>query len=150
MDTLSYKTPSVRPAGIKRNWFLVDAENQIVGRLASRIAYLLRGKNKVYYTPHVDCGDYVIVVNAEKVRFTGNKFTKKQYVRYTGYPGGQRFTTPKQLLNNKPEAILKHAVRKMLPKNKLGDAQLKKLFVYTGATHPHAAQKPQPINLLNN
>lgn len=148
METLSYKTPSVAKTQVKRNWYLVDAENQIVGRLASRIAYLLRGKNKPYYTPHVDCGDYVVVVNAEKVRFSGNKFTRKQYTRYTGYPGGQRFTTPKQLLSRKPEAVLEHAVRKMLPKNKLGAVMFKKLFLYTGSSHPHAAQKPQPIQLL--
>jgi large subunit ribosomal protein L13 len=150
VDTLSFKTPSATPATIKRAWFVVDAENQVVGRLASRIAHILRGKNKPYFTPHADCGDYVIVLNADKVRFTGNKLTQKEYVRYTGYPGGQRFATPKELLVRKPEAILEHAVRKMLPKNKLAAVQLKKMFVYAGTEHPHAAQKPQSLNLLNN
>lgn len=150
MDTLSFKTVSASDKIVKRAWYVVDAENQVVGRLASRIAHILRGKNKPYYTPHFDTGDYVIVLNADKVRFTGNKTSEKQYVRYTGYPGGQRFASPKQLFaRDKSERILEHAIGKMLPKTKLGKAQIKKLFVYAGTEHPHAAQKPVSVNLLN-
>jgi large subunit ribosomal protein L13 len=149
VDTLSFKTVSANDKTVTRAWLLIDAENQVVGRLASRIAHVLRGKNKAYFTPHTDCGDFVVVINAEKIRFTGSKLTQKEYVRYTGYPGGQRFATPKELLTRKPEAILEHAVRKMLPKNKLADAILKKLFVYAGTEHPHKAQKPKSVNLLN-
>lgn len=150
MDTLSFKTVSANEKLVNRAWYLVDAENQVVGRLASRIAHILRGKNKPYFTPHFDTGDYVIVLNADKVRFTGTKTEDKVYVRHTGYPGGQRFASPKQLLaRNKSERILENAVAKMLPKTKLGNAMIKKLFVYAGNQHPHAAQKPVLINLLN-
>jgi len=149
VDTLSFKTVSANDKTVTRAWLLVDAENQVVGRLASRIAHVLRGKNKSYFTPHTDCGDFVVVINAEKIRFTGSKLTQKNYVRHTGYPGGQRFATPKELLAKKPEAILETAVRKMLPKNKLADVLIKKLFVYAGTEHPHKAQKPKSVNLLN-
>lgn len=146
MDTLSYKTISANPKIVKRNWYLVDAENQIVGRIASQIAHILRGKNKPYFTPHFDTGDYVIIVNADKVRFTGNKFNDKQYLRHTGYPGGQRVASPKSLFaSDKSERVLENAITKMLPKNKLGNAMAKKLFVYKGTTHPHTAQKPAPL-----
>ncbi len=150
MDTLSFKTVSANEKLVNRAWYVVDAENQVVGRLASRIAHILRGKNKPYFTPHFDTGDYVIVLNADKVRFTGSKTEDKVYVRHTGYPGGQRFTSPKQLFaRDKSERILENAVAKMLPRTKLGNAMIKKLFIYAGTQHPHAAQKPVSINLLN-
>ncbi len=139
MDTLSYKTISANKATADKKWVLVDAENQTVGRLASEVANLLRGKYKTNFTPHADCGDYVIVVNAEKVRFTGKKMTEKQYTRHTGYPGGQRFA--------KPIFIVEHAVKGMLPKNKLGDQLFRNLHVYVGAEHEHQAQQPILINV---
>lgn len=146
MDTLSYKTKSAKPAEVKRDWYVVDADGETVGRIASKIAHVLRGKHKPSYTPHVDCGDCIIVINAEKVRFSGNKLNKKEYIRYTGYPGGQRKATPSDLLAKKPEAILENAVRGMLPKTKLGRAIFKNLYVYAGDEHPHHAQKAQPFN----
>ena len=130
---------------MERKWYVVDAEGKTAGRLFSHIAHILRGKNKPSFTPHVDCGDYVIVLNAEKVRFTGNKLDQKEYIRYTGYPGGQRRETARNLLNRKPEAVVENGVKGMLPKTKLGRAIIKKLFVYAGDNHPHAAQKPEPI-----
>lgn len=147
MDTISYKTRSANNEIIVKDWLLIDAENEVVGRLATKVAVLLRGKHKAYYTPNLNCGDNVIIVNAEKIKFTGKKFTDKEYVRHTGYPGGQRFTTPKQFLLKKPEKIIELAVRGMLPKNKLGDDMYKHLFVYAGTTHPHEAQKPSKLNL---
>lgn len=147
MDTISYKTRSANNEIIVKDWLLIDAENEIVGRLATKVAVLLRGKHKAYYTPNLNCGDNVIIVNAEKIKFTGKKFTDKEYVRHTGYPGGQRLTTPKQFLLKKPEKILEIAVRGMLPKNKLGDDMYKHLFVYAGNTHPHEAQNPSKLNL---
>ncbi len=146
MDTLSYKTRSAKKEEVDRKWYIIDAEGEVVGRLCSRIAHVLRGKHKPSYTPHVDCGDYIIVVNAAKIRFTGQKMDQKEYVRYTGYPGGQRTATPRDLLVKKPEAILENAVRGMLPKNRLGRRMFNKLFVYAGEEHPHAAQKPEPFN----
>lgn len=147
MNTLSYKTISANRETVTKDWILVDAENEVLGRLASKIAKIIRGKNKTNFTPHVDCGDNVIVVNAEKVRLTGKKLTEKEYVRYTGYPGGQRFATPKELLARKPESIIEMAVRGMLAKNKLGDALYRNLYVYSGKTHPHEAQNPKEIKL---
>ena len=147
MDTLSYKTVSANPNTIQKEWLVVDATDQIVGRLASTVAYLLRGKHKVNFTPNMDCGDNIIVINAEKVRFTGKKMTDKQYVRHSGYPGGQRFATPRELLNRKPEAVVSEAVRKMLPKNRLGAKLFTNLHVYAGSEHPHEAQSPRIINL---
>lgn len=147
MDTLSYKTVSANKATVNKEWVVIDATDQVLGRLASRIALILRGKNKVNYTPHVDCGDNVIVINASKVRLTGNKLTDKVYVRHTGYPGGQRFASPKELLNRKPLAVVEHAVKGMLPKNRLGAELFRNLFVYEGSEHPHEAQQPQKINL---
>lgn len=146
MDTLSYKTKSSNKGTVEHKWHIVDAEGEVVGRLCSRIAHVLRGKHKPSFTPHVDCGDYVIVVNAEKVRFTGSKMDQKEYLRYTGYPGGQRKSTPKDLLKKKPFAIIENAVRGMLPKNRLGRQMFKKLFVYAGPEHPHQAQQPEPFN----
>ena len=126
---------------------MIDATNEVLGRLASQIAKILRGKNKPGYTPHVDCGYYVIVVNAEKVKLTGDKLTEKVYVRHTGYPGGQRFATAQDYLKKKPEFVIEEAVRGMLPKTRLGEAIFKNLKVYAGAEHPHAAQNPKAIKL---
>ncbi len=143
MDTLSYKTLSANKQTVERRWYVVDAEGETVGRLASRIATVLRGKHKPSYTPHVDTGDNVIVLNAEKVRFTGQKVSQKEYIHHTGYPGGQRSRTAREMLEKHPERVIENAVRGMLPKNSLGRQMFKKLFVYTGAEHPHQAQKPE-------
>lgn len=145
MDTLSFKTISAKKETIEQKWYVIDAEGETVGRLCSRIATVLRGKHKPSYTTHVDTGDFVIVLNAEKVRFTGNKLNDKEYITYSGYPGGQKVKTAKELLDKKPIAVVENAVRGMLPKNKLGRAMFKKLFVYEGAKHPHEAQKPEPF-----
>ncbi|MDQ3072856.1 MAG: 50S ribosomal protein L13 [Bacteroidota bacterium] len=145
MDTLSYKTISANRNTVKQEWHIVDARNQVVGRLASQIAMIVRGKHKASFTPHVNCGDKVVVINADKIKFTGTKLGDKQYIRYTVYPGGQRFATPEQLLVTKPEFILEHAVRGMLPNNKLRKEYLKNLFVYAGENHPHAAQNPKTL-----
>jgi len=142
VDTLSYKTKSANKDTVVRQWYIVDAENQIVGRMATKIANVLRGKHKPSYTPHVDTGDNVIVINADKVRFTGNKMDKKVYLTYSGYPGGQKSKTAKELMEKKPYAVIENAVRGMLPKNKLGRAMFKKLYVYAGDEHNHKAQKP--------
>lgn len=147
MDYQSYKTVSANAQTVNKEWLVIDATDLILGRLASRIAKILRGKHKVNFTPHVDCGDNVIVVNAEKVRLTGKKLTDKVYVRHTGYPGGQRFATPKELLKRKPTAVLEHAVKGMLPKNRLGADLFRNLYVYQGSEHPHQAQQPKTINL---
>ncbi|MDR1680619.1 MAG: 50S ribosomal protein L13 [Prevotellaceae bacterium] len=147
MDTQSYKTVSANAATVNKEWLVIDATDQVLGRLASRVAYILRGKHKTNFTPHVDCGDNVIVINAEKIRLTGKKWTDKVYVRHTGYPGGQRFRTPKELLALKPFAIVEEAVRGMLPKNRLGAALFRNLHVYVGAEHPHQAQQPTQITL---
>jgi large subunit ribosomal protein L13 len=145
VNTRSYNTASANKEEVERKWYVVDAEGKTAGRLFSHIAHILRGKNKPSFTPHVDCGDFVIVLNAEKVRFTGNKLDQKEYIRYTGYPGGQRRETARNLLNRKPEAVIENGIKGMLPKTKLGRAMIKKLFVYAGENHPHAAQKPEPI-----
>ena len=147
MDSLSYKTISANAATVTKEWVVIDATNEVLGRLASQIAKILRGKNKPGYTPHVDCGDYVIVVNAEKVKLTGDKLTEKVYVRHTGYPGGQRFATAQDYLKKTPEFVIEEAVRGMLPKTRLGEAIFKNLKVYAGAEHPHAAQNPKAIKL---
>lgn len=148
MDSLSYKTISANAASVTKEWVIIDASDEVLGRLASQVAKILRGKNKPSFTPHVDCGDNVIVVNAGKVRLTGKKMTDKVYVRHTGYPGGQRFATPADYMGkNRPEFIIEKAVKGMLPKNRLGAAILKNLKVYAGAEHPHAGQNPKPIKL---
>ena len=149
MDTLSYKTVSLNKATAQKEWVVVDATDQVVGRLAAKIALVLRGKHKPGYTPHVDCGDNVIVINAEKVRFTGKKMTEKEYVRYTGYPGGQRFETPVGLMRKFHERILEKAVKGMLPKNRLGSKLFTNLHVFVGAEHDKQAQQPKVINLDN-
>ena len=147
MDTLSYRTVSANPSTIKKEWVLIDAEGEVVGRLASIAAQILRGKYKTNYTPHMDCGDNVVIINAEKIRCTGKKMTDKQYVRHTGYPGGQRFSTPKEVLQRKPIFVLEHAIRGMLPKTKLGDKLYRNLYVYAGPDHKQQAQQPKLINI---
>ena len=147
VDTLSYKTVSLNAATVKKEWVVIDAMDLPLGRLASRVALILRGKNKPGFTPNVDCGDNVIVVNAEKVALKGKKMTNRVYTRYTGYPGGQRFTTPKEILAKRPAELVRRAVKGMLPKTRLGAQQLKNLHVYAGPEHPHQAQNPSEIKL---
>jgi large subunit ribosomal protein L13 len=147
VDTLSYKTKSANAATVDKQWVLVDAEGQILGRLASKVATILRGKNKPSFTPHVDCGDNVVIINASKVALTGSKATDKKYLRHTGYPGGQRETTTKELFESHPERIIENAVKGMLPKNKLGAELFRNLRVYAGDSHDQEAQKPVQINL---
>ena len=146
MSKLHFTTKHANEATVQRNWYVVDGANQTVGRMCAKIASILRGKNKAYYTPHVDCGDYIIVINAEKVKFTGNKLDDKQYLTYSGYPGGQKGETAKNLLARRPEVVIERAVKGMLPKNRLGRQMYKKLFVYKGTEHSHAAQKPEALN----
>lgn len=149
MNTLSYKTISANKETAKKEWVLIDAEDQVLGRLATKSAQLLRGKLKTNYTPHVDCGDNVIIINAEKVKLTGNKLNDKVYLRHTGYPGGQRETTPRMLLAKKPAEVIEKAIRGMLPKNRLGRELFRNLYVYAGPEHPHQAQQPKTINLTS-
>lgn len=143
MDALSYKTISANKATVNKRWFVVDAEGKTLGRLSSSIAKVIRGKNKPDFTPHMDCGDNVIVLNAEKVALSRDKMTTKEYVTYSGYPGGQKMTSARDLVSKKPEALVEKAVKGMLPKNKLGRAVFHNLFVYAGNEHPHQAQKPE-------
>ena len=147
MNVNSFKTYSATPATITREWLLVDAENMVAGRLASKIASLLRGKHKPGFTPHMDTGDYVVVINADKVRFTGNKELEKQYFRHTGYPGGVKLRTPREVREKKPTFIVENAVKGMLPKGPLGRQMIKKLKVYAGSEHPHEAQNPTPYEI---
>ena len=147
MDTLSYKTVSANKATSTKEWVVVDATDMILGRLASKVAKLLRGKYKTNFTPHADCGDYVIVINAEKFKLSGNKFADKFYLRHTGYPGGQRKKTVQDLLQKHPERIIEKAVKGMLPKNRLGSQLYRNLHVVAGSEHKHEAQKPRIIDL---
>ncbi len=147
MDTNSFKTVSLNNATVEKNWVIVDADSQVLGRMASEVAKMIRGKHKPSYTPHVDCGDNVIVINADKIRLTGNKWTDKQYVRHTGYPGGQRFETPNSIKAKSSTILIEKAVKGMLPINRLGRQLFKNLYVYEGAEHPHAAQKPKEVKL---
>jgi len=149
LDTLSYRTVSLNKATVQKEWIVVDATDQILGRLSSKIALVLRGKHKPGYTPHVDCGDNVIVINAEKVRLTGNKMKGKVYIRHTGYPGGQRFTTAEELMTKHPARMVEKAVKGMLPKNSLGAKLFTNLHVFVGAEHNMVAQQPKVINLDN-
>lgn len=146
MNTQSYKTKFANAQTYEREWFVVDAKDKTLGRLATQIAAILRGKHKATYTPHFDAGDYVVVVNANQIHLSGNKWDQKNYISYTGYPGGQRTINAKDLNVKKPIAIVENAVRGMLPKNRLGRDMFRKLFVYEGADHPHAAQKPQTLS----
>ncbi len=145
MDTLSYKTKSANKATVQKEWFVVDATDQVVGRMCSQIAKIIRGKHKTSFTPNVNCGDGVIVINAEKVKFTGNKMSDKVYIHHTMYPGGQRFATPEDLMAKDPTKIIKNAVAGMLPKNSLGRDCLKNLFVYVGPNHNQEAQQPKEL-----
>ncbi len=147
MNTLSYKTVSANKATVEKEWVLVDAEGQTLGRLASVVALILRGKHKTSFTPHVDCGDNVIVVNAEKVTMTGAKMTDKEYIRHTGYPGGQRIVKADELMKKHPVRLIEYAVKGMLPKNRLGSAIFRNLYVYEGPAHKHEAQQPKLIDL---
>ena len=147
MNTLSYKTVSANAQTVQKEWILIDAENQTLGRLATRVANVLRGKHKPSFTPHVDCGDNVIIINAEKLVITGNKATDRIYLRYTGYPGGQRFTTPAEILQKRPTELVRRAVKGMLPKTRLGDKLINNLYIYAGPEHPHQAQQPKSIKL---
>ncbi len=148
MDTLSYKTVSANKETANKKWLLVDAEGHTVGRLASEVAKLVRGKHKPNFTPHADCGDNVIVINAAKISFSGTKLEDKEYVRYTGYPGGQRSLTAQELLKRSPERVIEKAIKGMLPKNTLGRQLFRNVTVYAGAEHKQEAQKPEAINLL--
>jgi len=141
------KTFTATPSDITRDWFVIDAEDLVVGRLAAKVASLLRGKHKPIFTPHMDCGDNIIIINAEKVQFKGRKMTNKKYYRHTGYPGGIKETTPEKIIEGKhPERVIEMAVRRMLPRGPLGRQQLRKLHIYAGTEHPHEAQKPQTMD----
>ena len=141
------KTYSARPRDVTRAWFVVDASDKVLGRLATQIAARLRGKHKAIYTPHIDTGDFVIVVNAEKIRVTGNKLDQKRYYRHSGYPGGLRSRTLREQLDRRPEEVLRVAVKGMLPKNRLARQQITKLKIYAGPEHPHESQNPKPLDL---
>jgi len=147
VNTLSYKTKYASSKNIERKWWIVDVENQTVGRISSKISTILQGKHKPSYSPNLDCGDHVIVINAEKVVFTGNKMNDKKYISHTGYPGGQKERTPKQMMATKPEFIIENAVKHMLPRTRMGRAMYGKLHVYAGTAHGHEAQKPELLNL---
>jgi large subunit ribosomal protein L13 len=145
VNAVSYKTVSANAKTVDKKWVIVDAKDQIVGRLSSEVAKVLRGKHKPNFTPHVDCGDNVIIINAEKIRFTGKKMNEKEYVRHTGYPGGQRFASPLEWMKKNPALILENSIRGMLPKNSLGRELFRNLHIFTGTEHPHSAQKPTEI-----
>ena len=147
MDTLSYKTVSANKTTVDKGWVVIDADGQVLGRFASKVASLIRGKHKPSFTPHVDCGDNVVVINSDKIKLTGKKMTDKVYVRHTGYPGGQRFATPREVMQKSSTIVIEKAVRGMLPKNRLGRAIFKNLYIYEGAEHPHEAQQPKEIKL---
>ncbi len=147
MNTLSYKTVSANKDTVNKEWVIIDAESQVLGRFASLVASMLRGKHKPNFTPHVDCGDNVIVINAEKIGLTGKKMSDKIYIRHTGFPGGQRFTTAEALLRKNPIGLVEKAVKGMLPRNRLGSELFRNLHVYAGTAHPHEAQKPKKIEL---
>ena len=147
MNTLSYKTISANKNTVSKEWVLIDAENEVLGRMAAKAANLLRGKHKTDFTPHVDCGDNVVIINADKIRLTGNKWNAKEYIRHSGYPGGQRTTTARELMAKKPTAMVEKAIKGMLPKNKLGSNLFRNLFVYAGSGHNQQAQKPKKVNL---
>lgn len=147
MNTLSYRTLSANTETSNKKWFIVNAEGQTLGRLASKVAKVIRGKYKTCYTPHADCGDNVIIINAEKISFSGMKLENKEYVRYSGYPGGQRFTSAESMLKNHPERLIEKAVKGMLPKNALGRKLFTNLKVYAGETHKHQAQQAETLNL---
>jgi len=147
VKTLKYRTLSANKETVTKQWFVVDAEDEVLGRLAARVAFVLRGKHKTDFTPHVDCGDNVIIINADKIRLTGKKLTDKVYIRHSGYPGGQKKTTPMEMLEKHPERVIEKAVKGMLPKNRLGADLFRNLYVYVGTEHKHEAQKPAKLDL---
>ncbi|UCE94672.1 MAG: 50S ribosomal protein L13 [Flavobacteriaceae bacterium] len=147
MNTLTYKTISAKKESVEKNWWIVDADSRVLGRVASEVAKIIRGKHKPSFTPHIDCGDNVIVINAEKIRMTGDKMNSKEYISHSGYPGGQKRLSPKQVMAKKPERIFEYAVKGMLPKNRLGRQLFKNLHVYAGDQHPHEAQNPKVLEL---
>ena len=147
MKTLKYRTISANKETVTKQWFVVDAEDEILGRLAARVAFVLRGKHKTNFTPHVDCGDNVIILNANKIRLTGKKLTDKVYISHSGYPGGQKKTTPVEMLEKHPERVVEKAIKGMLPKNRLGADLFRNLYVYVGTEHKHEAQKPAKLDL---
>ena len=147
MDTTSYKTKSANKATVNKEWILIDANEAILGRLASKVAFILREKHRPDFTPHVDCGDYVIIINAEKIKLTGKKMTDKQYFSHSGYPGGQKITSPEELLKKNPISVVEKAIKGMLPKSRLGREMFRNLYVYEGPDHQHEAQKPKVTDL---
>jgi len=147
LDHLSYKTISANASTVAKDWVLVDAQSAVLGRFVSEVAKILRGKNKPSFTPHVDCGDNVIIINAKGIRMTGKKWTNKVYHNYSGFPGGQKSITPKELMAKSPIKLLERSIKGMLPKNRLGDKLIHNVFIYEGAEHPHAAQQPKEIKL---
>lgn len=147
MNTLSYKTVSMNKTTVNKEWLVIDATNQTLGRFCSRVALVLRGKHKPSFTPNADCGDNVIIINADKIRLTGNKWANKEYIRHTGYPGGQRIVTAEQMLAKKPISIIEKGIKGMLPKNRLASAVYRNLHVYAGAQHPHDAQQPKEFDI---
>jgi large subunit ribosomal protein L13 len=147
VDTNSYKTYSPKPSDIEKNWVLVDAEEQALGRVASKVASLLRGKHKPNFAPHMDTGDNVVVINASKVKLSGNKLQQKEYFRYSGYPGSERFTSAEEMLDHNPELVIEKAVKGMLPKNKMGDKLMTNIRIYAGPVHEQEAQQPEKIEL---
>jgi large subunit ribosomal protein L13 len=149
VEAISYKTVSASKETVNKGWVIIDAENEILGRLASKVAFILRGKDKTNFTPNTDTGENVIIINAEKIKLTGKKMEEKEYVRHTGYPGGQRFATPKDLMRTKPTEVVRKAISGMLPKNRLGDALRRNVYIYVGAEHPHTAQTPKAIKLTS-
>jgi len=147
VNTLSYKTISANKATVRKEWYVVDASGEVLGRLASRVAMVLRGKHKTDFTPNVDTGDHVIVINADKVKLSGDKMETKVYVRHSGYPGGQRSESIRHLMNKKPEMVVEKAIRGMLPKNRLGSVIFRNLHVFAGENHPHEAQQPKKLDI---
>ena len=147
MDTLSYKTISANSSTVRKEWVIVDATNAVLGRLSTAVAMMLRGKHRADFTPHVDCGDNVIVINAEKVRLTGKKFTDRVHFTHSGYPGGDRQVTPAEMFKKDPARLIEHAVKGMLPKNKLGSHIYGNLYVYAGSEHPHQGQQPKSVDI---
>lgn len=147
VDQISYKTLSIKKSEVKKDWWIVDAENQVLGRLASKIAHYIKGKHKTTYTPHINCGDKIVIINADKVRLTGSKMANKEYQFYSGYPGGQKKKTAQQMMDKRPTFLVENAVRGMLSRNKLRKSLLKNLHIYAGAEHPHKVQNPKELKL---
>jgi large subunit ribosomal protein L13 len=147
VEMLSYKTVSANSKTVTKDWVVLDAKDQVLGRFASQAALIIRGKTKANYTPHVDCGDNVIIINADKIKLTGRKWTQREYISHTGYPGGQRFITPAKLMAKNPTMVVEKSIHGMLPKNRLGNALKGNVYIYAGSEHPHGAQQPKTITL---